>query len=257
VKANRTNAILIAIVAVAITVWLVWSKKPHEPAPAMQLAPAQEGAVIFIPHSNAPVVAANLSRMRSNALNLKLGGDFSGEEKEQLTNVFEMKLKPAAEKWFSVYSNRVPFNLAGLTMDKFVRRIGKDSNYRAYTFVVGDTTFGIQEFHGSTYVNYLASRRGVVAMNNVPKLSGPADLSMPISRDEVIELIQADSGVRFPPNEVTLTPTGESGSLMGGANVQVGKEVNDPNGRKFTTTSMDFSIVFGSDGKLAYYLRTP
>ena len=41
---------------------------------------------------------------------------------------------------------------------------------------------------------------------------------------------------------------------MGGADVKVGKEVNNPSYRVFGGTN--YSLVFGADGKLAYYLRS-
>lgn len=254
-KAKWSKAIVIGVAAVAIIAYLVWSKTPHEPAPAVRLVPAQEG-VSFISHSNAPVVAEKLARLHNS--HIERPSEFTAEERQEFTNLFVTKLKPAAEKWFSVYSNQAPFNFADLTPDKVARRFGwKDSRYDSYTFVMGDITFGVQVFHGATYVNYLASHQAMTAMNTMPKLTGPPDLSMPVTQEQVIDLVEADSGVRFPPNEVSLTPTGESGSLMGGADAEVGKEVNNPLGTPYTTTSMDFSLVFGPDGKLVYYQRTP
>jgi hypothetical protein len=254
VKKNWNKAIVIGVVAIAIIAWLVWGKTPHAP-PAPALPPPPAMPVATVP-SNAPVAEAKPHPMRSNLT--KRPSEFTEEEKQEFTNLFATKLKPSAEKWFSVYGNRAPFNLDDLTADKFVSQLGRErTNHRAYTFVMGDVTFGIQEFHGETYVNYLASRRGVGAMNTPPKLAGPADLSMPVTREQVLDLVEADSGKRFPPNEVTLTPTGESGSLMGGVDVEVGKEVNNPDYTIFSTTSQNFSFVFGPDGKLVYYERTP
>ena len=184
--------------------------------------------------------------------------EFTEGEKQAFTNLFVTKLKPAAEKWASVYTNRVPFNLTDLTPDKVVNRRGwGDSRYDAYMFVIGDITFGIQVFRGDTYVNYLASRRGVGAINTLPKLAGPADLSMPVTREQVLDLVEADSGRRFPPNEVALTPTGQSGSLMGGADVEVGKDANNPEFAYVTTKETSFSFTFGRDGRLVYYERDP
>lgn len=174
------------------------------------------------------------------------------------TNLFVTKLKPAAEKWALVYSNRVPFNLADLTPDKVVRRLGRgNSSFDSYIFVMGDITFGIQVFGGDTYVNYLASRQAAMAQITMPNLTDAPDLSMPVTREQVAQMVQADCGQQFPPNEVTLTPTGESGSLMGGADAEVGKEVNNPLYREFSISNADFSIVFAKDGTLASYLRTP
>ncbi len=206
--------------------------------------------------SNPPVAAKQSHDWTLN--HRERPSEFTEEEKRAFTNMFVTRLKPAAEKWASVYTNRVPFNLADLTPDKVVDRFGwGDSRYDAYMFVMGDITFGIQEFHGDTYVNYLASRRGMGAMNTLPKLAGPADLSMPVTREQVIDLMEADSGKRFPPNEVTLTPTGQSGSLMGGATVEVGKDASNPEFTHVTTKETSFSLTFGPDGKLVYYERDP
>jgi hypothetical protein len=112
-------------------------------------------------------------------------------------------------------------------------------------------------FRGDTYVNYLASRQGVSAMNTLPKLAGPADLSMPVTRQQVLDLVEADSGKQFPPNEVVLTPSGQSGSLMGGAHVEVGKDASNPGFAHVTTKETSFALTFGSDGKLVYYERDP
>ena len=251
-----SKAVVVGIVGLAIAVWLAWSKTSRQPAPLMQLPPVQEGAVTFVPRSNALVVAKKPVQLGNN--HIERPDEFTAEEKQQFTNLFVMKLKPMAEKWASVYSNRVPFDLGDLTPDKVVRRFGwKDSRYDSYTFVIGDTTFGVQVFRGDTYVNYLASHRGVAAMGEVPKLAGPADLSMPVNRQQVLDLVEADSGVRFPPNEVILKPTGQSGSLMGGVDAEVGKDVTNPQYTTYSTTSVNFSIVFGPDGKLVYYQRTP
>jgi hypothetical protein len=254
-KTNWSNVVAIGVMAMVIVAWLVWSKISHRSAPALRYIPAQEG-VSYISHSNAPVTAAKPHPMPGSLT--KRPSEFTEAEKEEFTNLFVTKLKPAAEKWFSVYSNRAPINLTDLTADKFVSQLGRDrTKHRAYTFVIGDVTFGIQEFRGATYVNYLASRQASMARITMPKLTSAPDLSMPVTREQVIDMVEADSGVRFPADEVSLKPTGASGSLMGGADAEVGKEVNNPLYTPYTTTSMDFSIVFGPDGKLAYYQRTP
>ena len=253
-KKNWNKAIIIGIVAVVVIAWLVWSKTSHEPPAAVE-PPPSPAPVAAVP-SNTPFVAEKPHPMPGNLT--KRPSEFTEEEKQEFTNLFVTKLKPVAEKWASVYTNRVPFNLDDLTADKFVSQLGRNrTNHRAYTFVMGDITFGIQEFRGDTYVNYLASRRGVGAMNALPKLAGPADLSMPVTREQVLDLVEADSGKRFPPNEIALTPTGQSGSLMGGVAAEVRKDANNPEFAHVTTKEMSFSLTFGPDGKLVYYERDP
>jgi hypothetical protein len=258
VKKNWDKILIIGVIAVAIIGWLVWSKTPHAPrvvvvAPALSQTSAQPIAVV---PSNAPVAAEKPHDWTLN--HRERPKDFTAEERQAFTNLFLTKLKPAVEKWASVYTNRVPFDFADLTPDKVVDRLGwGDSRYDAYMFVMGDITFGVQVFRGDTYVNYLASRRGVGAMNTLPKLAGPADLSMPVTRQQVLDLVEADSGKQFPPNEVVLTPSGQSGSLMGGAHVEVGKDASNPGFAHVTTKETSFALTFGPDGKLVYYERDP
>jgi hypothetical protein len=236
----------------------MWSKTPHAPPvavvpPASSQPPSQPTALVS---SNAPVLAERPHDWTRN--HRERPSEFTEEEKRAFTNLFVTKLKPAAEKWASVYTNRIPFDLADLTPDKVADRHGwGDSRYDAYMFVMGDITFGIQVFRDDTYVNYLASRQGVRAMNTLPKLAGPADLSMPVTREQVLDLVEADSGKRFPPNEVALMPSGQSGSLMGGVIAEVGKDANNPEFAHVTTKETSFSITFGQDGKLVYYERDP
>src|SRR6185312_1983569 len=124
----------------------------------------------------------------------------SEAEKIEMTNTFVTKLKPAVEKWALVYSNRVPFNLEELTMDKFVERFGRDSKtFHSYTFVMGDITLSIAEQNGATQVQYLASKRAVRTMSSMPTTGTSPDLSMPVTRQDVKTLAEADSGQQFPP----------------------------------------------------------
>jgi len=258
VQRNWNKVIVVGVVAVAVIGWLVWNKTSHAPPtsvapPAASQLSSESTAVVPI---NAPVSAEKPHDWTQN--HRERPRDFTAEERQAFTNMFATKLKPAAEKWASVYTNRVPFNLADLTPDKIVDRFGwGDSRYDAYMFVMGDITFGVQVFHGDTYVNYLASRQGVKAMSTMPKLAGPADLSMPVTREQVLDLVEADSGKQFPPNEVVLRPTGQSGSLMGGVNAEVGKDASNPGFAHVTTKETSFSLTFGPDGKLVYYERDP
>jgi hypothetical protein len=258
VKKNWDKILIIGIMAVAVIAWLVWSKTPHGP-PVAVVPPTSSQPTsqpIAVVPSNAPAVPGKPHDWTLN--HGERPSEFTEEEKQAFTNLFVTKLKPVAEKWASVYTNRVPFNLADLTPDKVVDRHGwGDSRYDSYMFVMGDITFGIEIFGGDTHVNYLASRQGVRAMNAMPKLAGPADLSMPVTREQVLDLVEADSGKRFPPNEIALTPTGQSGSLMGGATVEVGKDASNPEFTHVTTKETSFSLTFDSDGKLVYYERDP
>jgi len=182
--------------------------------------------------------------------------EMSDAEKIEMTNLFMTKLKPAAEKWALVYTNRVPFDLADLTMDKFAERFGRDSKvYHSYTFVMGDITFGIVEQNGTAHVQYLASRKAVAAMSTMPTTGAAPDMSMPVTRQDVKAMAEADSGEQFPPNLVQLKPSAQSGSFAGGAIVNVGSEVKNAVGIPISKTSAGINYVFAKDGTLAFYLR--
>jgi hypothetical protein len=183
--------------------------------------------------------------------------ELSEAEKVEMTNLFVTKLKPAAEKWASVYGDHVPFSLADLTMDTFAERFGRDSQiYHSYTFVMGDITLGIVEQNGDTAVRYLASKRGLKSMEAMPPNGAMPDVSMPVTPAQVLALAQADSGQQFPPNLVQLIPSAESGSLAGGAIVNIGSQVKNAMGIPISKTSGGFHYVFAKDGTLAYYQRT-
>lgn len=183
-------------------------------------------------------------------------GDFTDAEKVEMTNLFVTKLKPAVEKWASVYGDHVPFNLADLTMDKFTERIGRDSKiYHSYTFVMGDITLGIAQRNDDIQVQYLASKHGLSAMQTLPTDGAAPDTSMPVTPQQVLALAQADSGRQIPPNLVQLIPSAESGSLAGGAIADVGCAVRNAMGIRLSNTSAGFNYVFAKDGTLAFYLR--
>jgi hypothetical protein len=239
-----------------------WNKMAHEPG----MFGGGDGASIFLRKeimkhqraaTNSPTLPPNSNQPPRDLGFRQRANELSDAEKVEMTNLFVAKLKPAAEKWASVYTNRVPFDLADLTMDKFVERFGRDSKvYHSYTFVMGDITFGIAEQNGDTAVQYLASRRGLATMRALPTTGAAPDVSMPVTPQDVKAMAEADSGRQFPPNLVQLIPSAESGSLAGGAIVNVGSEVKNAMGIPISKDSAGFNYVFAKDGTLAYYLRT-
>jgi hypothetical protein len=254
---------IVVLIIVGAYLWRHWEQRSH--APVMQVAPEQSGAAEYVHRyqSNAPPVATNSPAPLQNPnkaphdLGLReRANEMSEAEKIEMTNTFVTKLKPAAEKWALVYSNRVPFNLEDLTMDKFVERFGRDSKvFHSYTFVMGDITFSIVEQNGVTQVQYLSSKRAVTTMSTLPTTGAAPDVSMPVTRQDVKAMAEADSGQQFPPNLVQLTPSAESGSFAGGAIVNVGSAVKNAMGIPISKASGGFNYVFAKDGTLAYYLR--
>ena len=259
----RKSIVAVVFIALALAgafVWYNWEKKtPWQKA----VSPDQSGALFYSrPQTDNPTAMTNLSRVLNFNPTAFLGfhqlaSQMSDAEKAKVTNLFATKLKPAAEKWASVYGDRVPFNLGDLTMDKFFERTGPDSGlYHSYTFVMGDITLGIAEQNGETAVQYLASRSGLRATQTLPSTGVAPDLSMPVTREQVTALVQADCGEQFPPNLVQLIPSAESGSLAGGALVNVGSAVKNAAGIPISKSKRGFNYIFAKDGTLAYYMRT-
>ena len=256
----KFSASFIVTVAVLLVVggrlWYKWNKEAH--AYVKEIAPEQDTTEYFHPHLRKTKVVPP----RSNQVLIGPGfrqraNEMSEAERVEMTNLFVTKLKPAVEKWASIYGDRVPFNLADLTMDKFVERLGRDSKtYHSYTFVMGDITLGIAQINGDTQVQYLASKRALATMQTTPATGAGPDLSMPVTPQQVLTLAEADSGALFPPNLVQLIPSAESGSMAGGAIANVGSAVKNAMGMSLYKSSEGLNYVFAKDGTLAYYMRT-
>lgn len=251
-------AIVVVLILVAARLWHRRNEMAHPHLKAV-LQAKDDAALSVYSHRNAPVVTTNNRVLRPglnpflNLGSIRRANDFTDAEKIEFTNLFVTRLEPAAEKWTLAYTNRVPFGLADLTPNKVLRRMRRgDSTCDSYTFVIGDIVLGIQTVNGDTYVNYLASSQGLATVNTQPQPAGAPDGSMPVTREQVMQMVQADCGQHFAPDELTLKPTGESGPLTGGADAEI-----NPVYRPFTPRNSNFSIVFTKDGTLAYCLRRP
>lgn len=73
-------------------------------------------------------------------------------------------------------------------------------------------------------------------------------VTMPVTREEIVKALEAVGGTRFRAQEIRMMPNGLSGSLNGGVLANVG-------GTPENSTSWKYDMVFGADGKLAYYLK--
>ncbi len=169
-------------------------------------------------------------------------------EKAEFQSNFVARYKPAFDKWSLAFSGRIPFSSNSLTSEKFVERIGPNSRYHEYVFVIDGITLGIEDKGGIARVGYLNSPKETKQLATLPT-SGEVPIgSSPISRDELIKMLYAECGVQFKPQDIRITPTGFSGSLNGGAYASVG-------GNPDNEASWTYDMVFGNDGKLAFYLR--
>lgn len=184
----------------------------------------------------------------TNLLHAVRARDLSAAEKEELAKKLEDKFRPAMERWSKAYGDRLPIQPGDLTLDKFADRIGAD----LYTFVLGDFTLTFEETTNSAKVWYLASRKAVIQLSKPPSEGEPPKTDLPVTREEIARMVQADTGVSFKPNEIQMSPTGVGFAMNGGANIRIGPPKNalpaEWGGDKL-------DIVIGPDGKLAYYMR--
>lgn len=176
--------------------------------------------------------------------------DMTEVEQAKLEKDFKERYKPTVEKWFKAYDERIPFSFDDLTLDKFHSCLG---GYM-YTFMVGDTTFTVQDSDKlGLKVSYLMVRQAAIDMNRLPKPGFIPNINVPITREEVIRMVKADCGIEYKPNEVRIRPTAAASALNGGAFVDIVPMGADPE----STMAVPLSMVLDSDGKLVNYLRDP
>lgn len=185
----------------------------------------------------------------TNSLPFTRATEFTEEEKSKFTQDFKEKYRPAAERWYNAYEGRVPFKLEDFTVDKFHSRVFQN----AYTFMIGETTFTIQDSKQGTSVSYLMTRKAANQINQSPGNGFVPNLTTPVSREDVIRMVKADSGVEFKPNEIIIKPTGAASALNGGAFVDILPSGKDPN----NALNYVISMVFNADGMLVNYERDP
>jgi len=247
------GGILFAIaVLVALTIGVVYSRKPTSPHPVAQRNDIRE-------HPLSPDVLQAINELPPAELIkatptprsfTKRTADFTNEERAKLAKDFAERYRPVVEKWFNAYAGRIPFRLEDFTLDKFHSRLG---DYM-FTFMIGDVTFTVQDNPKlGLKVSYLMTRQGVRQLNQVPQGGFVPDLSVPTTREEVLRMVKEDTGVEFKPNEVLIKPTAAACALNGGAFVDILPAGKDPN----NAMNYNISMVFDSAGKLVNYTRHP
>lgn len=164
---------------------------------------------------------------------------------------FENKIKPAVERWAKVYAGRLPFTPDQLTPENFVERIGNNPSYYEFVFVLNGVTLGIRDSQldsgGIARVDYLNAPQSK-SLAILPANASQPSLTTPVTKKEIAALAKNDLGENFMEHEIEMTPTGLSGSMNGGALVDVG-------GDGYNFLSSRLSLVFGADGKLVYYCK--
>jgi hypothetical protein len=231
-------------VIVAIAVLLIMVFRRPDGKTELQEAPLNPVHI-----SNAPVaLVTNLSPLHRLSKLKSRWSDFTDAEKDAFRSNFVARYKPALIKWSESFSGRVPFSPDAVTPDNLAERVGRNAAYHDYIFVVDGITLGIQDAKGVASVDYLNDPNQTGKMSKLPN-GGEAPISTaPISKDDVVKMLAAEGGTQFKPNDIRLTPSGYSGSLNGGAIVNVGGNPNN-------AASWKYDMVFGNDGKIAYYLK--
>jgi hypothetical protein len=177
--------------------------------------------------------------------------ELSNEQKDDVAKLFKEKFSPALMKWAAAYSNRIPFNISEVTMDKFHSTLGS----HMFTFMIGDTTltFMLDRNGENPRVGYMMVRQAAVAMNNLPAPGTKPNLTAPITPSQVLDMVQADTGKTYQPNEVIIRPTGKASAMSGGAFVDILPTGADPN----NFLNYKLSMTFDSSGTLVDYERDP
>lgn len=229
-----------AVVAVIVVLLLLINNRSVVKVSAV---PLPKGAVASV--GNAPV---NVSSNAAHHLKVKTKySEFTDAEKAEFHANFENRYKPALSNWCKIYGDHVPFSRWEVTADKLAERVGMNTAYREFVFVVDGITVGIQDANGAARVDYLNDPSQTRKMAMQPDGTAPIIVS-PVPRTDVMTMLAFDSGTQFPPDQVKLVPSGFSGGLNGGVMVHVGGIPNN-------AATWKYDMVFGGDGKLAYYLN--
>lgn len=206
------------------------------------------GRSVFCPGRSAPGIKSASRPASASAQHQQRGEVFQSDRsgKERPRQKIQGELQTGVEKWCKAYEGRIPFRPEDFNLDKFIERDGKPNN-RFYTFVFDGTTLVIWEKDGATKVFYMMTRAAAKSLNDLPHGTVPS-AKMHVSRDDIIHMVKADTGVEFQLRDVQMQPTGLGSAMSGGAFVDI-----QPGGPETKV----LSFVFGEDGNLAYYLRDP
>lgn len=204
-------------------------------------ARSPDGKVVLSPATDVSSKAPQLSRPAS---------EFSSGERTDLEKRFNEKFKPVISKWCKAYAERIPFSAEEVTFETFHSHLAGG----IYTFMIGDITFSIRERPNiPAKVVYMTHGKTLLTLNEVSPTGEPPDLSIPVTREEVIGMVEADCGVTFKPNECLMRPTGAYGNLNGGVDIRMLPTGEDPN----NGLASKIEMVINSRGQLVYYDRDP
>ncbi len=245
-------------VLIGTGVALLFPLKKHTPPPPNQ--PEADIASLFqvsnlappkiLAPPKVPAPASNLPPVKMRKYMLR-ADEFTEADWGRFTSDFEAHIKPAFSNWCRVYADYAPFDLGRFTTNAFTVKVGRGD----YMFTIDGVTVGVRHATGyagdvPAFVSYMDNHGQSRMMMELPTDGKPPNLRVPVTRDQVIEMLGRDAGIRYPPDKIRMHPTGLSGALAGGVRFDVG---GDPN----NGISWDFALVFGPDNKLVYYDTAP
>ncbi len=184
--------------------------------------------------------------------------DMTPEQRDVLAHMFTNQFKPALRKWCQAYHGHLPIDPSDVRLDQFKNRLGNDNGYgtQMYSFVTdsGATITFAARSGNPAYIMQFMTRDAGPALNSLPTPGTAPNLTTPVNRQDVIQMVEEDTGYIFSPNNVLLRPTGAACSLQGGAFVDLGGNYGD---QYYHITGTNVQFVFGSDGNIVNYERDP
>jgi hypothetical protein len=231
---SRFLGLAIAVGAVVFGVLLLSRSKQDKIRPAPESAPISSASN----QTNAQAKLPNIRRAQ-----------FTADDMADFTNRFEKRFKPEIARWCKVYEGRLPFNADDVTPDKIHSKVGGF----LYTFMLGTTTFTVYDGPQGTKVFYLMTQQAAQGLNSVPSGAVPHDISTPVTRPVITSLLQADSGIDYSADQISIHPTGTFSSMQGGVMVQAGGIVASGAYRVMSSTNLDF--VLDGNGMMVSYQR--
>jgi hypothetical protein len=175
----------------------------------------------------------------------KPASQFTAEERKLLEQIYNERFKPAIDKWESAYAGHLPFDASQITLDKF-----HSANAGLYTFMLGDTTFTIFSSRKGTKVFYLMTKQAAKDLNSIPADGQPRNLTVPVTREQVLTMAEADTGLNYELKDIVIKPTATFCNIDGGADVEVG--IKYENGMELVRVD-NLSFVIDSNGTLISY----
>lgn len=174
--------------------------------------------------------------------------EMTAAEKADFEQKFTANIRPAIALWCKTYAGHTALRVEDVTPDN-LREISPGTGFQGYAFVIDGTTMDVCNDHGSFYVDYIMAPSAKQLMELPGNSTPPLDPA--VSKQEILRLLEQDSGMDFPSDEIAIRPTSHACAMNGGVFVDVGQGVNQP---FFPLTK--FSMVFDPTGNLAFYGRS-